>query len=92
MQSTLYPDQPAINYSASQWATSYAGLMSSVGLGRDEDEQSKASVYTSYAAQEDRQVRREGGRVRYIASVGISLKGMPEGLQYTERNLLSPYW
>ena len=41
----------------------------------DEDEQSKASVYSSYAAHEDQQVRREGGRVRYMASDYISLKG-----------------
>jgi hypothetical protein len=90
MQSTgsaSYPDQPAINYSASQWATSYTGSMSDIvrkRLGPDEDEQSKASVYTSYAAHEDRQVRREGGRVRYITFDCILLKGMPEGLQHVE--------
>jgi hypothetical protein len=93
--STPYPDQPSINYSAAQWATSYTGSMSDIvrkQLDLGEDEQSKASVYTSYAAQEDRQVRREGGRVRYIASGCISLKGMLEGLQYTERNLLCTHW
>jgi hypothetical protein len=85
--STSYPDQTPINYSASQWATSYAGSMSDIvrkRLDPDEDEQSKASVYTSYAAHEDRQIRREGGRVRYITSDRISLKQMSEGLQHAE--------
>jgi hypothetical protein len=91
---TSYTDQPPINYSASQWATSYAGSMSDIirkRLDSDEDEQSKASVYTSYAAHEDRQIRREGGRVRYITSDHISLRQMLEGLQSVERDLFSAY-
>jgi hypothetical protein len=93
---TSYPDQSPFNYTISQAATSYARSMSDIirkRLDRDEDEQSKASVYSSYAAaQEDRQIRRVDGRVRYVASDCILLKEMPEGLQYAERDLLSTFW
>jgi hypothetical protein len=44
-------------------------------LDPDEDEQSKASIYTSYAAEEGRQVKRVGGRVRSIASDLYITKG-----------------
>jgi hypothetical protein len=65
---TSYPDQSPFNYTTSQAATSYAGSMSATGRTRlDEDQQSKASVYTSYTAQTsgDRAVKTEGGRVSF---------------------------
>jgi len=62
-------DQPAVNYTDSELATTYAGSMSGAGGHQrkiDDDGQSKVSVYTSYTEVQsvDELVRREGDRVR----------------------------
>lgn len=90
-RSRSYPDQPPFGYSASQVATSYAGSMSDVKaqrMVRDEDTESRATVYTSYGTQEEGQVRREGGRVRYNHIDRRSLNKCLKGVQHVERNLL----
>jgi hypothetical protein len=72
VRGTARQDQPAFNYTPSQFATSYAGSMPGTGRHtkpRDEDEQSRASAYTSYTARTDDAegfVRRERGRVSVI--------------------------
>ena len=62
-------DQPAVNYTNSELATTYAGSMSGAGGHRrkiDDDGQSRVSVYTSYTEVQsvDELVRREGNRVK----------------------------
>jgi len=61
-------DQPAVNYTDSELATTYAGSMSGAGGHQrkvDDDGQSKVSVYTSYTEVRsvDELVRKEGNRV-----------------------------
>jgi hypothetical protein len=60
----------------------------------DEDEQSKASFYTSYTTQTggDRGVRTEGGRVSFSNWPSKSAKFALQGLQHVERNLFATNW
>jgi phosphoribosylamine-glycine ligase len=92
---TSYPDQSPFNYTTSQAATSYAGSMSATRRTRlDEDEQSKASFYTSYTTQTsgDREVKTEGGRVSFSNRSSESAKSALQGLQQVERHLLATNW
>lgn len=80
-RSDRYPDQPAFNFTPSQFATSYAGSMSGTRghrVNRDDDDQSKASFYTSYteATDGDGLVRKEGNRVSSICLTLYSLNSL----------------
>jgi hypothetical protein len=96
-RSDRYPDQPALNFTPSQFATSYAGSMSGTGghrLNREDDDQSKASFYTSYAEAPDGDglVKKEGNRVSFVSALRYSLKSPWEGFQYAERDVLVTDW